>query len=86
MLEALKREYSWIERKTNEVIVKIFEDKRAFVLGFLSFIEQLKNNAKINTYKELKEKANNRFKWTIGIVDLHTWVKKKIHLCLHLTL
>jgi len=34
-----------------------------------SYIEQIKCDAKVKTFKELKEKANNRLEWRIGVVN-----------------
>jgi len=41
-----------------------------------SYIGQIKWDAKVKTFKELKEKANNRLEWRIGVV-IQLWVEKK---------
>jgi len=34
-----------------------------------SYIGQIKFDAKVKTFKELKEKASNRLEWKIGVVN-----------------
>lgn len=42
-----------------------------------SCIRQISNDAKVKTFKNLKDKAINRTEWTIGVVDQPTGRKKK---------
>jgi hypothetical protein len=97
---------SWIERKTNEEVLRTVGEKRTLIdairgrrwkmvghalrhqeelhniilEGMIeekktagrprnSYIGQIKINAKVKTFKELKEKARNRLEWRIGVVN-----------------
>ncbi|KAL4132882.1 hypothetical protein QTP88_009959 [Uroleucon formosanum] len=97
---------SWIERKTNEEVLRTVGEKRTLIdairgrrwkmvghalrhpeelhniilEGMIegkktagrprnSYIGQIKINAKVKTFKELKEKARNQLEWRIGVVN-----------------
>ena len=97
---------SWIERKTNEEVLRTVGEKRTLIdairgrrwkmvghalrhleelhniilEGMIegkktagqprnSYIGQIKIDAKVKTFKELKEKARNRLEWRIGVVN-----------------
>ncbi|KAF0773027.1 Uncharacterized protein FWK35_00000077 [Aphis craccivora] len=62
---------SWLERKTNE------EGKKTAARPRNSYIGQIKCDAKVKTFKELKEKASNRLEWRIGTNLRHLCEQRK---------
>lgn len=60
------------EELYNIIIEGVIEEKRTAGRLCISYIGQIKNEARAKTFRELKEKANNRLEQRVVVVDQPT--------------
>ncbi|XP_025413749.1 uncharacterized protein LOC112685915 [Sipha flava] len=58
-----------LEKLHNVILEGMIEGKKTAGRRRNSYIGQIKIDAKVKTFKKLKEKARNRFEWRIGVVN-----------------
>jgi len=73
------------EELHNIILEGMIEGKKTTRHPWNSYIGEIKCDAKVKTFKELKEKARNRLEWRIGVVNQPSgWKKNRNNIYLYL--